>query len=52
LGHLLRGEAEYVFLNRVLMRVYDDVKERMNESNLRQVVHYFHPSCYLSHFLS
>ena len=41
LGHLLRGEAEYVFLNRVLMRVYDDVKERMNESNLRQVVHYF-----------
>jgi hypothetical protein len=51
LSHLLRGEAEYVFLDRVPRRVYDDVKERMNESDLRQVVHYFHIwFCDLPHY--
>jgi hypothetical protein len=41
LGRSSGGEAEYVFLNRVPRRVFDDVKERMNESDLRQAVHYF-----------
>jgi len=41
LGHLSRGEAEYVFLDGVPRRVCDDVKERINESDLRHVVHYF-----------
>jgi hypothetical protein len=41
LGHFSHGEAEYVFLNKMPRRVFGDVKERMNESDLRQVVHYF-----------
>ncbi len=41
LGHLLRGEVKHVVRNRVPRRVCDDVKERMKESDLRQVAHYF-----------